>query len=154
MFGLTAVKEGVAGGLLLIAAWTDGSQKRISNRLIGLAWLIRALLFLWQRPLTGREAVLEGGRELLGSMILMGGLSLFAVLSTGGIGFGDVKLLGALSLYLGLWETLSLLLCGLLIAGTAALVLLAAGRIKRKSGLPLAPFLLTGYLLAILWKSC
>jgi leader peptidase (prepilin peptidase)/N-methyltransferase len=154
VFGFEAIKEGVAGILFLGAAWTDMRKMRIPNRLIGWAWLFRVLLFWMEEKLLGREALLQGKRELLGSLALMGGLTLFAALSARGLGFGDVKLLGAAALYLGLERTLFCLLHGLLLAGGLALSLILVGKIGRRSRLPLAPFLLVGYLSALFWEGC
>jgi leader peptidase (prepilin peptidase)/N-methyltransferase len=73
-------------------------------------------------------------------------LMVFAVYPAG-MGFGDVKLAGVLGLYLG-WVGWGAVLVGwfatFLLGGLFAIGLLVAGRAKRKSGIPLGPWMLLG----------
>lgn len=78
---------------------------------------------------------------------------LLLVVSKAGIGLGDVKLAGLLGMYLG-WLGLAQfaagMLAGWLLAGIAAIGLLVAGRVTRRSQIPLGPFLIAGSLAVIL----
>lgn len=147
MNGPVAVKNSLIFLLLAAAAWADISKMRIPNRLIGIGCILRILLFLMEWKITGKEAFIQGGEKLAGSILLLLGFSVLAALSRYGLGFGDVKLIGVMALYQGMEETLTCLLYGLLPAAAFCLILLAAGRIRRKDKLPLAPFFLLGYLL-------
>lgn len=147
MNGPVAVKNSLIFLLLVAAAWADISKMRIPNRLIGIGCILRILLFLMEWKITGKEAFIQGGEKLAGSILLLLGFSVLAALSRYGLGFGDVKLIGVMALYQGMEETLTCLLYGLLPAAAFCLILLAAGRMRRKDKLPLAPFFLLGYLL-------
>lgn len=147
MNGPEAVKNTLIFLLLAAAAWTDISKMRIPNWLIGMGCILRIPLFLMEWKIAGKEAFIQGGEKLAGSILLLLGFTIFAALSRYGLGFGDVKLLAVMALYQGVEETLICLLYGLLPAAVFCLILLAAGRIHRKDKLPLAPFFLLGYLL-------
>lgn len=85
------------------------------------------------------------------AMIVTFALSLF-VNRLGLMGMGDVKLMSAMALALGwyspLLPALSLLI-SFLIAGLAATALLAFGRIKLGGSMPLGPYLIAGFLVAV-----
>jgi leader peptidase (prepilin peptidase)/N-methyltransferase len=68
----------------------------------------------------------------------------------GGMGMGDVKLAGVMGLYLGL-DVLPAMLVAFLAGSVVGLAVIARGGMdKRKSGLPFAPFLAFGGLVALL----
>lgn len=71
-----------------------------------------------------------------------------------GVGFGDVKLVGLLGLGLG-WFGLTYALVGVVLAfvlgGLVSLVLVVSRRASRKSHMPFGPFLVIGYLGALLF---
>ncbi len=76
---------------------------------------------------------------------------------TGGVGGGDVKLFAALSIALGVWGSLSLLLIShaamLLFFAVYATVCKFKGKTADKA-LPFAPFILTGYIFTIMIGVC
>ncbi|MCK9923272.1 A24 family peptidase [Frankia sp. AgPm24] len=87
------------------------------------------------------------------------GLVCFAVflvlyrLAGGGLGRGDVKLVGLLGMALGWlgWRSVLVgMFAGIVLAGVVALGLLAARRVHRRDRLAYGPFLLAGTLLAVL----
>ena len=70
-----------------------------------------------------------------------GGLFLLlAMLTRGGIGGGDIKLIFVLGLWLGTDRLLSAVLAGLLLGGLAALLLLLTGRKKRQNNFAYGPY--------------
>ena len=81
-------------------------------------------------------------------------LGLVFVVSPRGIGFGDVRLAGLCSAFLG-WLGYRVAAVGLVLAflsaGIIAIGLLVAGRAGRKTRLPFGPFLATGTAAAILF---
>lgn len=66
------------------------------------------------------------------------------------IGLGDVKILTALSLFLGPEKTLSLLFISTVFAGVYGLIGLLAKKLNKKTELPFMPFILIGYYYVIL----
>lgn len=74
------------------------------------------------------------------------GLLFFAIhyLTKGAIGIGDVKLLAAIGLFLGFWNTIGVLLLASLLSGLGCIFLIVLGRLKRDSRVPFAPFIFIG----------
>ncbi|MDI3280493.1 MAG: prepilin peptidase [Bacillota bacterium] len=84
--------------------------------------------------------------------LLAGGGSLFCLrlASRGGVGWGDVKLLGMIGAFLG-WPGALLVLFGAALAGSlVGLAGIAAGRLRWRDPLPFGPFLSTAALLFVL----
>lgn len=74
---------------------------------------------------------------------------LFAVLTHGGIGGGDIKLIGALGLWLGTEKLLFVILAGCFLGGLLALVALSTGRKGKDEAIPYAPgFTLAAFVMA------
>ena len=71
-----------------------------------------------------------------------GGLSflLLAILTRGGIGGGDIKLIASLGLWLGTKELLTITITGLILGGIAALLLLVTGKKKRNEYFAYGPY--------------
>jgi leader peptidase (prepilin peptidase)/N-methyltransferase len=97
--------------------------------------------------------VIGSPRALLGGAALVTAYAALALLPRSGLGFGDVKLAGALGTALAalgwapvVWGTAFAFGLG----GGVALLLLAAGRARRDTHLPFGPAMLAGALLAAL----
>ena len=103
--------------------------------------------------LLGRDSSADLLRAVLGMAAFFGLYFLIALISPGGLGFGDVKLAGVVGLYLALlsWGTWAVgLLAGFVLGGLTAVGLLLIGRAGRSTALPFGPFMLLGALVAIL----
>ena len=77
----------------------------------------------------------EGGLYALndaGLVMSQSGTYVLAVLTKGGIGGGDIKLVAALGLWLGSDMLMTVVIAGIVLGGMAALIMLATG--KRKKG--------------------
>ena len=84
--------------------------------------------------------------SLLGGIGLLGGLSLCRLISRGGIGIGDIKLVSASGLVLGLYSGFAALLIAQIAAVVAALLLLATKRAGWKDSMPFGPLFWLGVL--------
>ncbi len=74
---------------------------------------------------------------------VMGGLGLgISLLTKGGLGLGDVKLMATLAIYMGLWNVISVALVASVLSGVVGLFLLVAGKANKKTFIPFAPFVL------------
>jgi prepilin signal peptidase PulO-like enzyme (type II secretory pathway) len=82
----------------------------------------------------------------IGLGLLVGGglFLLLALLQRGAMGMGDVKLVAALGAILGYPSILYGVLCGVVLGGAAALVLLASRRAGRKDPMAYGPYLALG----------
>jgi leader peptidase (prepilin peptidase)/N-methyltransferase len=95
------------------------------------------------------------GRSIVDSLLgigLGGGIFLAIILvSGGGMGGGDMKLGAMLGAFLGWRLTLIALFVAVVIGGTVAVAMLAAGRKGRKDPIPFGPFLAAGGAVALFW---
>ena len=130
--------------VLLVIAFIDLEHQIIPNRLVLLLGAF-ALLVQLLRP------ALPWGSALWGVLAGGGFLFLLAVVSRGGMGGGDVKLMAALGFWYGWQLTLLLLFLAFLLGGLTGIILLATGRKKRKDPVPFGPFLVLGAFIAGLW---
>ena len=131
---------------LLTMLCSDIEQQIIFDKqlaLFAMFGLLRSLLFSlpWEQH---RLAALAGGLSFL----------LLAILTRGGIGGGDIKLIAALGLWLG-GEALKLTaLGGIIIGGLWALGAIAVKKKKRTDFIPYAPaFIIAAFALYILQAS-
>jgi leader peptidase (prepilin peptidase)/N-methyltransferase len=76
-----------------------------------------------------------------------------AVLKSGGMGFGDVKLAGVLGMFAGFlgWAPLAVgAFLAFLFGGIAGIALMVAGSAGRKSKIPFGPYMVAGTIVAVL----
>lgn len=138
------------GCACLLLAWIDFRQGIIPDWLnlsIALLGAIRAAsIGGW--PLTA-EVIVEGA--LIGAVIWLLRWLYFRMRRVQGLGLGDVKLLAASTVWIGMEGVPVQLLIAALTALAAALVLhLAGAQMTRHTALPFGPFLALGLLVAIL----
>jgi prepilin peptidase CpaA len=116
-----------AGLLAFIALCmaVDVRSRRIPNLVTGTAALAAASLNTWYAGAGGLAASLGG----LGLAIAV----LFAPFALGGIGAGDVKMMGAVGAFLGPRQALAALAVGMILGGVVTAVHLArVGRLREK----------------------
>ena len=138
------IKYLVLFSLLIIISFIDIDRQLIPNQLVlailvwGIGWQLLAPELSWQQSLLG--AILGGGILLL-----------IAVISKGGMGGGDIKLMFAAGLVLGGRFTVLALFIACVIGAFVGGFLLATGIKKRKEPIPFGPFLAMGIFTASLW---
>jgi leader peptidase (prepilin peptidase) / N-methyltransferase len=145
---VAALAVAVAG---LPLAAVDLSCLRLPDPLVGAALAGAAGVLAITSIVDGQVGRLA--RAGAAAVVCAGGYAVLRLVPRAGLGLGDVKLAGVLGLLLGWlgWPTVLLgMLLPYLLNGPVALVLLATGRIRRDTALPLGPALLAGGWLAIL----
>lgn len=145
-FGPTPVlvKYLFLGAVLIAAAFIDLEHYLIPNRLV-LAGLAGAAILGFAARDVGLWSALAGGAAGAGF------LALVAVISKGGVGGGDVKLVGVAGFFVG-WPLAALaLFLAVAAGGLAAAVLLLLRLKRRKDPVPFGPFIAAGTLAAVLW---
>ncbi len=139
-------------GVLAIAlAQIDAAVQRLPDTLTLPAYPALILLLGLAAAATHDGAPLL--LALAGGLALSAGYLLLGLASGGQLGGGDIKLAGLVGIALGWlgWRALIMGAClGFVLAAGAGLVLLAAGRISRRSMISFGPFMLGGALLAVL----
>ena len=88
--------------------------------------------------------------SLVGCLILCVFLLLGNRLSKGGIGFGDIKLLLAMTLVCGLYPVLTVLLFALICCSIFAVAVVFMKKMTLKQSVPFGPFIYAGYVLMCL----
>ena len=136
-----------------IAAFLDLESKKIPNNLL-LAmfgtWVITTALTL----LVNSAAAVLLLKDAIFGCAIGGGIFLFVYLvSSKGLGGGDVKFMAAAGLYMGSTGTLSALLCGTVFAALTGILLLIRKKVSRRDSIPLAPFLYAGILLTVFFTN-
>ncbi|WP_051533351.1 A24 family peptidase [Anaerovibrio sp. RM50] len=120
--------------------------------------------FLWQVifnkelalfALLGASRLLITGGEisdcLMASVVGVLAFFLLAVITRGGFGGGDVKLIGAMGLWLGSDLLLTTVIMGIILGGLVALLLIITKKRSRKEFFPYGPyFAITGMILFVL----
>lgn len=131
-------------GILTVVFFIDLEHQVIPDRLV-LALLALAVVtqLTWPR-VSWPEALL--------GLVLGGGLFLLlAVLSNGGMGGGDIKLVAVLGFWFG-WKMLLLLMfLSFVGGGLLSIALLLLGIKKRGDGIPFGPFLVAAAFAVTMW---
>jgi len=132
-----------------IAAVVDIKDKKIPNDLV-LAMIAAWILLMIPKLFLDPEITLKILVDSAAGFAIGGGLFLLVYfVSRKGLGGGDVKLMAAVGMYMGLYRVLPAMLYGTVIAALVGAVLLLLKKIGRKDTIPLAPFLYAGILITI-----
>jgi leader peptidase (prepilin peptidase)/N-methyltransferase len=129
---------------LLTVALIDYDHKIIPNTITLPGIGIGLGLSLWALPITPLGSLLG---------VLIGGsfFYLIALVSKGGMGGGDIKLIAMIGAFLGWQGTLFTIFSGALLGSLVGVMLMVLGRKGRKDKVPFGPFLSAGAILFILY---
>ena len=137
--------------LLFACAWTDIKKHLILNHVLLIALLVRCVFlgieFFFYGPADFRHLLFSDG--MAAGMLGLAAL-LCRLLSPGGVGFGDIKLLIVYGLYLGTVKSMEFTVYTFLLLFVVCLALLILKKATRKTMIPFAPFLLAGTILGCL----
>jgi leader peptidase (prepilin peptidase) / N-methyltransferase len=142
VFGFTieALVDSAACAVLVAVTVTDLERRIIPNRIIVPATVVALVVQ------TARDPSVEW---IVASLAAGGFFLLAALVYPAGLGMGDVKMAAFLGAWLGAPVVVALF-AGSLIAMIPAIVILAMrGRAGRKVGIPFAPFLAAGGIVAL-----
>jgi leader peptidase (prepilin peptidase) / N-methyltransferase len=139
-----------AAGAGLVLAAVDLAVHRLPDRVLLPAVVACLTALLVDAAATGSWPAL--GRAVLAGAAAFAVAALAGALSAGGLGFGDVKLLGLIGLLLG-WAGWGVLLAGvllgLLVGAGGSLLMVATRRAGWRTAVPFGPPLLAGAALAL-----
>ncbi len=143
--------------LLLAVAFIDLKHRIVPNRLVA-AGLITGIIFYLPKlasywlNLPQWFLVRQEPLDALFGFLLGGGIMLAIFLvSRGGMGAGDIKLMAMIGLFVGLRGTAVVLFVGFILGALVGIAFIITGRLTRKDALPFAPFLSLGALVEVLW---
>mgnify|MGYP005928041703 FL=1 len=132
--------------LLIIAAWTDLKEGYIPDSVSILIFLL-SFYSLFIRSGPGLLLRIEGA-------VLCGGLlEGIRLISRGGIGMGDVKLMTACGFYLGIVPGIFVLMLSYMLAGLFCLPVLLLKKASLKTRIPMAPFFAASMILMLFFEN-
>lgn len=138
------------GTLLTAAAYIDALSHKIPNWIVLCTAAVFAGCTVLDFVLSGTDAVPMALNSVLAAAVFFVVFFLVRLVSRGGVGYGDIKMITAAALILGIYGTFSFLLVSHVLAAVAAIALLVSKKATRKDGLPFGPFFYLGYLVTIL----
>ncbi|RXT14715.1 A24 family peptidase [Ammoniphilus sp. CFH 90114] len=130
--------------LLCTITISDLLYQIIPNKVNLFFFLYFSLLHFYYAPLPYTD-------YLLGILAGGGLLLLIALVSRGGMGGGDIKLMAVVGMAIGWKLTLLSFFIASLIGGIVGFILLVTKKVKRKDPIPFGPFLALGTLIAYFW---
>jgi leader peptidase (prepilin peptidase)/N-methyltransferase len=141
-FSLETLVDSLACGVLVVVSVTDLERRIVPNRVILPALLVALLV----------QTARDPSFEWIAASLAAGGFFLVAALVyPAGLGMGDVKLAAFLGAWLGIPVVVALFAGSILAVLPAIVVLATQGRKARKVGIPYAPFLAAGGIVALFW---
>ncbi|MCL0095485.1 prepilin peptidase [Dehalococcoidia bacterium] len=157
-FGVEFLVLALCGSLFLVLAVIDLEHGLILNKIVYPAIGISLLLSpFWPslgfaRPFLGGTGMLPSAlSSLSGGLIFAALLFVIALIYSGGMGWGDVKMAALIGLITGFPYVLMAMMISALISGAVAIPLLALRLRSRKEAIPFGPFLSLGAFIALLW---
>lgn len=126
---------------LILFTFTDWEQQVIFDAML----LPFALLGLFSSVLTGLPVLNHLAAGLGGGLLFL----VLAILTRGGIGGGDIKLIAALGLWLGSSQLLDVIVMGLIAGGIGAFLLLKFAHKKKTDTFAYGPFFTVAALLQL-----
>lgn len=130
--------------VLLAISFIDLDEQIIPNRLV-------ILLFAWSIIWQVFYPTLPPGNAVLGFVVGGGSFFLIAFLSKGGMGGGDIKLMGALGFAAGWPNVLLIFMLAFMLGAAVGIILMLFGGKTRKDPLAFGPFISLAFFLNIFW---
>jgi leader peptidase (prepilin peptidase)/N-methyltransferase len=125
----------------------------ILNKVVYPGMVIALLLSLLPHPWLTQWIVTGVANAALGGAIGFVILFLIAIVSRGGMGWGDVKLAALIGLATGFPLVFFSLIMGAIVGGIVAVALLIAKKKTRRETIPFGPFLALAAMITLLWGS-
>ncbi len=138
--------------ILPFLAWIDKKERIVPNSYL-IRMLVVSVIYILAKIFVGLvsgSGVLSViSSALLGIAIMFIPMYLGHLISRGGVGAGDVKLLAVIGIFLGFRSSYMLLMVAFIVAAVFCLVQLIRKRITMKSHMPFVPFIAIGMFLMV-----
>ena len=131
--------------LLLYSAWTDQKEGYIPDRVSIFIFVLS--LFSIQNGYGPRLV-----SRIEGALLCGGCLELIRLISKGGIGMGDVKLITACGFFLGVLSGITALMLSYLFAAILCFPILLFKKVSLKTRVPMAPFFAAAVILLLFFE--
>jgi len=139
--------------LFIIIFVIDLEHGLILNKVVYPGMVVALLLALLPRPWLTQWVVTGVANAALGGAIGFGIFLLIAIVSRGGMGWGDVKLAALIGLATGFPLVFFSIIMGAILGGIVAVALVIAKKRKRRQTIPFGPFLALAAMITLLWGS-
>jgi leader peptidase (prepilin peptidase)/N-methyltransferase len=139
--------------LFIIISVIDLEHGLILNKVIYPSMVVALLLALLPRPWLTQWVVTGVANAALGGGIGFAIFLLIAIVSRGGMGWGDVKLAALIGLATGFPLVFFAIIMGAILGGIVAVALVIAKKRKRRETIPFGPFLALAAMVTLLWGS-
>jgi prepilin signal peptidase PulO-like enzyme (type II secretory pathway) len=139
--------------LFIIIFVIDLEQGLILNKVIYPTMVVAFLLALYPWPWLSDSMVMRVAYAALGGGIGFVIFLLIAIVSRGGMGWGDVKLAALIGLATGFPLVFLAVIMGAILGGIVAVALMIAKKRKRREAIPFGPFLALAAMVTLVWGS-
>ena len=139
--------------LFIIIFVIDLEHGLILNKVVYPGIVIALLLALLPHPWLTQWVVTGIANAALGGAVGFVILFLIAIVSRGGMGWGDVKLAALIGLATGFPLVFFSLIMGAILGGIVAVALMIAKKKTRRETIPFGPFLAVAAMITLLWGS-
>lgn len=134
---------------LVMIAWKDKREKIILNKHLMVLLGIRCILLILEWLLYPDYGLGILFSSILGFLIGLAVFGICYIVSRGGMGAGDVKLMAVLGFYLGGSVVISVMVLSVFCSAIYSIVNLVRKRTSLKAEIPFAPFVMIGTVLAM-----
>ena len=139
--------------LFIIIFVIDLEHGLILNKVVYPGMVVALLLALYPWPWLTESMVMRVAYAALGGGIGFAIFLLIAIVSRGGMGWGDVKLAALIGLATGFPLVFLAIIMGAILGGIVAVALMIVKKRKLKETIPFGPFLALAAMVTLLWGS-
>jgi len=139
--------------LFIVIFVIDLDHGLILNKVVYPSMVVALLLALLPQPWLTQWIVTGIANAALGGAIGFGIFLLIAIISRGGMGWGDVKLVALIGLATGFPLVFLSIIMGAILGGIVAVAMVIAKKRQRRQTIPFGPFLAVAAMITLLWGS-
>jgi leader peptidase (prepilin peptidase)/N-methyltransferase len=139
--------------LFIVISVIDLEHGLILNKVVYPSLVVALLLALVPQPWLTQWIITGIANAAIGGAIGFALFLLIAVISRGGMGWGDVKLAGLIGLVTGFPLVFLSIIMGAILGGIVAVALVISKKRERRQTVPFGPFLAAAAMITLLWGS-
>jgi len=139
--------------LFIVVSVIDLEHGLILNKVVYPSMVVALLLALISRPWLTQWIVSGIANAAIGGAIGFALFLLIALISRGGMGWGDVKLAGLIGLATGFPLVFLSVIMAAILGGMVAVVMVITKKRQRRQTIPFGPFLAVAAMITLLWGS-
>ena len=139
--------------LFIVIFVIDLEHGLILNKVVYPSLVVALLLALLPRPWLTQWIVTGIANAAIGGAIGFALFLLIAIVSRGGMGWGDVKLAALIGLATGFPLVFLSIIMGAILGGIVAVAMVIAKKRQRRQTIPFGPFLAVAAMITLLWGS-